>query len=116
MGAYNSMYGTKRHDVQLLNKYLLPPAGATFKWGYFCSLPAIVSTSCTGVGIVDALDGGLTCKACQDLRALKGGSNKATSFINPWGKKIRRCLGRRKRDILTEQDVDDAKCFRNKEQ
>ena len=116
MGAYNSMYGTKRHDVQLLNKYLLPPAGATFKWGYFCSLPAIVSTSCTGVGIVDALDGGLTCKACQDLRALKGGSNKATSFINPWGKKIRRCLGRRKRDILTEQDVDDAKCFRNKNQ
>ncbi len=81
VGAYNSVSGKKK-DVVLVNHYvLIDQTKSTYKWGFHFARPAIVSQLYTGIGMMTALDGGLTCNACIDLCARRGGSNSGFSFF-----------------------------------
>ena len=109
VGVYNSLHGQYRHKVSFVHKYAHANS-AKWKWGTVAGMPAVISTECSGKGVVKSHDGGLCCPECQALRKAKGGSNPRHMLIN-WYAKFNRCLDRRTRDELTASDLEDAEKF-----
>ena len=103
---YNSIRGELRKNVSFVHKYVYPPE-KKWTWGTVGGLPAVISTECTGKGVVKSPEGGL----CYALRA-KGGSNPRKT-LKTWYDKLNRCLERRTRDKLNDSDLDDAERFAN---
>ncbi len=111
VSVVNSIYGEKKEDVQLVAKYIIVGnEKSSYNWGTYGGLPAIVSKSCTGTGIKQAVDGGLACMACTNLRSKKGSSNPL-HVIRNWTRRINRAISRRTRGELTKDDITDAEDF-----
>jgi hypothetical protein len=108
-GAFNSVDGKKKNDILLVHKYVVI-CNQKFKWGMYNYIPAIMSMGCTGIGNLDAIDGGLACKQCIDLRSSKATYNSSV-FLNKWSPSLKRCIKRCTKDALTELDIEDARRF-----
>jgi hypothetical protein len=110
-GAFNSVSGKKENDISLVHQYVVVyPKNAKFKWSMYNSILAIMSTGCTGIGILKAIDGGLACQKCIDLHASKGTANPSV-FLNKWSYSIKKFIKHCTKDALTEIDIKDAKHF-----
>ena len=108
-GICNAFRGNLAYEITLYSRF----CGVTSpKWhvGTYAGLPAIISTTCTGVGVHNGKDGGKICSNCKDLRVARGNSNPCQA-IKLWGKRLSECLERRERVTFANSDLNDAQAF-----
>ena len=96
--------------MALYDYYIAPLSSSRFTIGSYATLLSIISKDCTKEGLFQGLDGGKVCANCRDLRVVKGSSNPAYSLAI-WSKAISRCIERRHKETLTQNDLEDAEHF-----
>ena len=106
---YNAFRGNLAYEITLYLRF----CGITFpKWhvGTYAGLPAIISTTCYGVGVHNGKDSGKICSNCKDLHVAHGNSNPCQA-IKLWGKRLSECLERRERVTFANSDLNDTQAF-----
>ena len=104
------MKGKKKKDAKIYTRFVVPLDTQCHRVGTYAGLPSIVSVNCTGVGIYYGADGGRQCQACKDLRSARG-SNNPSVRLNSWYRTLALCIERRKKDTLTQLDIEAPKKF-----
>eukprot|EP00957_Ditylum_brightwellii_P058632 4447160-Ditylum_brightwellii.AAC.1 len=87
--------------------FVTPLEKQNFHVSSYAGLPCIVSTDCTGTGVIQGTDKGVVCFGCKSLCQSKGSSNPSTN-LNLWCKKLSHCIECRKKGVLTITDLQDA--------
>ena len=108
-GVVNAFRGDMKNQVISFSRYCAATS-TRYRVSSYARLPAIVSTTCTRVGVVRGADGGQVCINCKTLRAARGNSNPRM-VIKRWGKTLSACIERRQRQVLSASDLDDALSF-----
>lgn len=113
-GIYNAFRDPKKNAVRLVATYVFIGEGRLYRMGSYNGCPAIVSSQCERIGVinVELSDGGRKwCLSCHRMWYKRGNSNIGNKFLKNWEYVLSKCLKQRKREKLCPTNFVDAERF-----